>query len=408
MEGDSKSSCWGRHVYILLGIVMVSVYLLGGVAFSVVIQLIGTQQQSTWDKPYLEAYFYHAVWALLTPVAVGIFFLERLRKPQLPRRLPWRPLVLWGLFSGPCICFSSFFYYMALSRLPLAISSALLQGYFLLVFALSVPLLHERVTLAKLLSSLLCLAGLGLTAWSGLQSDDPNNNLLNVTSNVTFFLTSSSSSSSSSPSSSINFFPSSFFSSSHGQLVCCPVWGYLFLAANIILASIYQVVWAYLMNPVRDTFQRSFFLGFFGISATGLSCLLICWIGIVVGNFTQWEVFSLPSSAAAWRLVGLGTALDFLLNIANLLCIVLVSPVFVTVAALLVIPLNVMAQWLLTLFNPTSSPSPALLNAPGWAGMTLIVVGCALFQLADTCLEWWKQRKQNKTKGYQEIEPINE
>jgi drug/metabolite transporter (DMT)-like permease len=131
-------------------------------------QLLGTGAEGKWSKPYFESFLYHAVWALLLPVAYLYYYLE---KKWVTRKnnatyppIPYRQLLIWGktvtffsffflyfnlslrigAFSGPAIVFSSLFYFLEISRLTLSIASALVQCYFLIVFILSYFFLGER------------------------------------------------------------------------------------------------------------------------------------------------------------------------------------------------------------------------------------------------------------------------
>jgi hypothetical protein len=45
------------------------------------------------------------------------------------------------------------------------------------------------------------------------------------------------------------------------QLECCTWSGYLFLFGTMVIASVYQVVWAKIMNPVKLAFGKSIVLG---------------------------------------------------------------------------------------------------------------------------------------------------
>jgi drug/metabolite transporter (DMT)-like permease len=129
-------------------------------------QLLGTGAEGKWSKPYFESFLYHAVWALLLPVAYLYYYLE---KKWVTRKndatyppVPYRQLLIWGkdeffsfclfnlslrigAFSGPAIVFSSLFYFLEISRLTLSIASALVQCYFLIVFILSYFFLDERL-----------------------------------------------------------------------------------------------------------------------------------------------------------------------------------------------------------------------------------------------------------------------
>lgn len=97
-----------------LGIFFLSVYLMAGVIFSLVIQLIGTGQEGAWAKPYFESFLFHAIWILVIPIAAIIYFAEKKirsiydaeKKNPYPE-VPWRVLFIWGLYSGPSIVISS-------------------------------------------------------------------------------------------------------------------------------------------------------------------------------------------------------------------------------------------------------------------------------------------------------------
>lgn len=303
--------------------------------FSQTVQLIGT---STWSKPYFESYLYHSIWVLILPLAYSIYFVEKKfsGKGDAYPKIPYRELLLWAAFSGPAILLTSWFYYMMEARVTLSVASAMVQCYFLIIFALSFLLLGERITLIKVSSSVICVAGLVLVAVSGLQSDDGS-----------------------------------------GNLICCGWSGYLYLVASMIISALYQVMWAVIMDPVKGPFGRGLSLSFFGISFVGISALVIGWLGIVIGHFSGWEPFELPPAGVALDSVLIVCSMDFLLNLANLLAIFFINPTFVTVGGLLAIPLNIISQWIFY----STLPLPV-----GWGGMILIIFGCFLFETGDWLL----------------------
>jgi hypothetical protein len=158
-------------------------------------------------------------------------------------------------------------YFLSLSRLPLSIASAIAQCYFLVVFVISVFVFVEekvtlhlsitcakisQVTLFRVLSSAVCCGGLAMAAVSGLEN------------------------------------------SSQGLLLCCTWSGILFLLGSMVMSAVYQVVWVWLMNRVKEPFGKSLFLGFAGLTSTGVFALLFGWIGIVIGHYTGTEPFELP------------------------------------------------------------------------------------------------------------------
>ncbi len=92
----------------VLGCIFLSVYLLAGVIFSLVVQLIGTGQEGAWAKPYFESFLYHAVWVLVAPIALLVYWIERWHKKGVYPDVPWKTLFIWGLYSGPAIVISSY------------------------------------------------------------------------------------------------------------------------------------------------------------------------------------------------------------------------------------------------------------------------------------------------------------
>ena len=146
------------------------------------------------------------------------------------------------------------------------------------------------------------------------------------------------------------------------------------------------------MSPVKGRFGNSIVLGLFGIGFAGVFCLLIMWLGLIVGNYTGWERFELPPPGAALNGVFVSCAMDFVLNTCNLIAIGFVGPTIFTVGALLLIPLNVLAQFF---FFGT------LPNAMGWSGITIIVVGCLCFELGDFVYDrYFRQPESNRVKFY--------
>ena len=329
-----------------LGSIFLGIYLLAGVVFSVAVQLLGTSPKGEWNKPYFESFFYHAVWVLVVPVAWIVLLIERRRHHGVFPPVPWRQLVIWGGFSGPGIVISSFLYFLALARLPLSLNSAIAQCYFVFVFVLSLLLFkEEKATLFRIVALAVCIGGVSMTAVSGLQQN----------------------------------------SGGDTHLLCCTWDGYLFLLASMVVSAVYQIMWSLVMRPVKDAFGNSLFLGFAGLASTGVSSLALTWIGLVIGNYSGLETFELPPVGPVLDGVFISCGMDFLLNGANLFAILFVSPIFVSVGSLLLVPLNIIAQFI---FSKTSP------NALGWSGIVLILVGCVGFEMGE--LIWTKIRGKGK------------
>ncbi len=62
-----------------------------------------------------------------------------------------------------------------------------------------------------------------------------------------------------------------------------------------------------------------------------------------------------------------------------------VSPVFVSVGSLLLIPLNTFAQLVIVRTS---------ISGMGWAGMALIMIGCLAFEISDILVERFRKKKE--------------
>ncbi len=181
-------------------------------------------------------------------------------------------------------------YFLSLSRLPLSIASAIAQCYFLVVFVISVFVFAEekvallvesgkfafcspsrQVTLFRVLASAVCCGGLAMAAVSGLENTTPN------------------------------------------KLLCCTWSGILFLLGSMVMSAVYQVVWSWLMNRVKEPFGKSLFLGFAGLTSTGIFALLFGWIGIVIGHYTGTEPFELPPAGPVLDGVLISCGMEYVL-----------------------------------------------------------------------------------------------
>jgi drug/metabolite transporter (DMT)-like permease len=80
----------------------------------------------------------------------------------LPRtRLPLAALV------GGLMAVGSIFYVLAISKLPVGLASAIATSYVVIVLALSWVVLHESMSIPKLIGAALTLAGVALLSWTG-------------------------------------------------------------------------------------------------------------------------------------------------------------------------------------------------------------------------------------------------
>ena len=333
-----------------LGIFFLTLYILAGVVFSQVVQLTGTGQEGKYSKPYFESYLYHSIWVVVVPMALAVYHIEKrlfLRRNPLATYpgIPWRQLIQWGAFSGPAIVMTSFFYFMMEARLTLSVASAIVQCYFLLIFALSYFLLGEKITLIKVVASIVCVAGLTMTAISGLDGGEAS------------------------------------------HLICCKYSGYLFMIGSMIISASYQVAWAYIMNPIKAPFGRALSLGFMGIASCGCSTLVVMWIGIIIGNYSGWEPFELPPVGRPLDGIVLTASMDFVLNLSNLIAIGFINPTFVTVGGLLLIPLNVLSQFVFY---------GSLPSALEWVGVAVIIVGSILFETGDIVYQRYAAKHSKK------------
>jgi hypothetical protein len=77
-------------------------------------------------------------------------------------------------------------------------------------------------------------------------------------------------------------------------LLCCTWSGILFLLGSMVMSAVYQVLWCWLTDRIKEPFGKSLFLGFAGIASAGVFALLFGWIGLVVGHYTGTEPFQLP------------------------------------------------------------------------------------------------------------------
>jgi drug/metabolite transporter (DMT)-like permease len=147
---------------LVLGSICILVNVVTSVAFLFIVQQLGDGTTQQWDKPWFQVTVYHGVWVLMLPVAIGIQHYQQ-QKHDAPVPIAWRRMALWGFTGGPLLVCSAFLNYLSLSRLSLFANSALSNSVFVLIFAASVVLLREPVTLSKVSNTISCFLIMLLT-----------------------------------------------------------------------------------------------------------------------------------------------------------------------------------------------------------------------------------------------------
>ena len=309
---------------LILGGVCVLALVITWVAQAQIIGALGSSTEVKWNKPYSLSFGIHCIWMLALPPAMGLHWWQRQSLP----RLPWKRLAFYGLTMSIPITGGGYCWYVSLAITTLSVNTAVYNSLFLLVFVMSIIFLKEKLTVFKLNGALQALGGLVLIGIGALwTAADASRNE--------------------------------------------PI-GYVYLIISMASFALLPVVFVKVFPPaISKPFERTPILGLMGVGAIGVANLLVCWLGIVILHYANVETFELPYGSGLVSMI-LSGLMDVVLNNALLIGSLLVSPTFMSVGALLTIPVGVVLQLII---QGTS------INWVQGIGLSLILSGCLTFEV---------------------------
>ena len=298
--------------------------------------------EESYDKPMFVSYIVH--FSYLVFIIIWIVFYYILGNWKFKKfkegSFSWKySIFISFVFTLIIFCYN-YTWYLSLPRTEVAANTAIYESAPAFVFIFSIPILGESVNLSKVFSLLISLVGVTLiTVFQTNQPSTNNTTLINVTTNI---------SNSTSPSVSENS-PSPL--------------GYILVIVSTILYSLYEVLYKRFATKKDDTAPIMNTIRLLGL--IGIWYIIIVAPFIVIAHFTGLERFELPSINVALVIL-LSSTLDAISNILILLGIILSSPLFVSMGALLALPSSALADFLV---------HGEVMNTWSMIGAMLIILG---------------------------------
>lgn len=333
-----------------------------------------------------------AMLLLWLPMAV-VRWRRQTGAPLLPGPVPAAQLILVGLALSMVGVGVSWTWYLSLNHTAAAVNAAIFQSSAAAVFALSVPLLGERATITKVAALSTCLVGVAVVASApappsadGEVTPSPVGYVWVCVATLLYALFQVlygrfteqrvttcvdicrrgyvSAHSAEERRAAVRTrdvseggkSESEFVETAEAPLISTP-------------ASLEPPAGSPAVSPVMTPIEQAEISAFM-VGVLGVGVLALTWPLFFVLDATGAEPFAWPSPEAA-RKIGISCALDTAFSASLLLCILLTTPLYTSLASILVVPFTALADWVLHGFAPT--PQAAV-------GMALIGVGFALLQ----------------------------
>ncbi|XP_065918998.1 uncharacterized protein [Dysidea avara] len=271
--------------------------------------------------PYLLVYWIHSFYSLMYIVwKIWRIFPGGYKCNRVGDGLisPRRMLIITGYLSFISLI-SSYFWYLSLSGTSVAVNSSIYQSSPAVVFMLAIPLLGEVITLVKLISLMMSVGGacvVGIYSNRHDSSNNTNGDSIPAEWNITSFVASTS-------------------TASHDKTT--PL-GIMYLLLAVSTFALLQVSIKKLSSPPGDPAAIPNSLRTLGLM--GVHTLLWMWPPIFILHYAGIEVFSWPSRYTL-MLMAVSAGVEVVNTASVITCIALVSPMFTSVGAILVIPASV-------------------------------------------------------------------
>lgn len=233
-----------------------------------------------------------------------------------------RTLLLSGVFSTLYMA-QNYLVVLAYQFGSVTVTNALWQSSSLIVYALSIWILREKLLLLKVVAVVLGLLGVVLLS----VSNDPG------------------------------------ATGGHGLL------GVLLALGSAAMTAVYAV----LFKRFGEAKSGTLLLATLHMGLIGVWHVVFFWVGIPILHATGWEPWQWPS-AQEWARVALSALIAFIVNALTMLTIVLTTPLLVSVGMALVVP----ASWIA---DSVSKPH-FVIDALGISGICIVIVAFLLLNLA--------------------------
>ncbi|KAI9823728.1 MAG: hypothetical protein M1832_002285 [Thelocarpon impressellum] len=345
------------------------------------------QHELGWKKAYCMLYLTHGSWSMLWPTQLLIL---KLRKPKVPwrvfmrqhlhqirttaqmvetrelhpsprqqQRSPLPYMLRMTAFVTTALTVAGGSWYVAVDLTTASDLTAIYNCSAFFAYAFSIPLLHEKLRLDKMMSVAVAIIGVLVVAYGDTAQVKHGGK----------------------SGGSVGGGPDADGSEATNRAL-----GNVIIGIGSVLYGLYEVLYKRLACPPEGTSpgRGMIFANTFG-GLIGTFTLLVLWIPLPILHMTGIEPFELPRGEAAWMLL-ISVLANATFSGSFLVLISLTSPVLSSVAALLTIFLVAIVDWFIT----GKALSPAAV-----AGGVLIIAAFLL-------LSWstWREMNEEKRKKY--------
>ena len=326
--------------------------------------------EDTYNKPIFISYVVHSSYLVFFLIWIALRYFPgqwgyQKKKPV----YSWKYYLLISCILTVIVFCFNYSWYLSLPRTEVSANTAIYETATAFVFILSVPILGERVTLIKVLSLVISIIGVCLISIFPSVATNSTVIIANITNN-------SNNSSHLTPTEAN---PSAL--------------GYCLVIASTLLYSLYEVLYKRLATSQRDTapiMNSVRMLGLIGIWYMALVAPFL-----LIAHLTGLESFQLPSTRAA-LLILLSSVLDSFSNILILFGIVLSSPLFVSMGALLALPASAAADYIV---------HNIVMNYLSMAGALLILIGFVGFAFSAYLNEHTRKNQDPNASKWFKLKP---
>ena len=302
--------------------------------------------EETYNKPIFISYIVHSSYLVFFLIWLVLRYIPGNWRYQKKKVIyTWKYYLLIScIFTVLVFCFN-YSWYLSLPRTEVAANTAIYEAATAFVFILSVPILGERVTLIKVLSLTVSISGVCLVSIFPSVAATNNTVIIGNLSNI-----------------------------SNGSAHPIPTasdptaLGYCLVIVSTVIYSLYEVLYKRLATSQRDTAPIMNTVRMLGL--IGIWYMILIAPFLLIAHFTGLERFELPSTRVA-LLILLSSVLDGFSNILILFGIVLSSPLFISMGALLALPASAAADYIIhNIVMNYLSMLGALLIITGFVGFT--------------------------------------
>ena len=275
--------------------------------------------EKIYNKPIFISYVVHSsyLFFLLAWLVLRYFPLVIKSRKLQPSFYSFKYYLLISFFFTIVIFAFNYTWYLSLPRTEVSTNTAIYESATAFVFLISVPILGERVTLVKVLSLIISIGGVCLISLS------PSGSATNHTI--------------------INFTNLSNITTLNDSIISESTLGYFLVVLSTIIYSLYEVLYKRFATSPKDTAPIVNTIRILGL--IGIWYIILVAPFLIIAHFTGLERFELPSLNVALEIL-LNSVLDSFSNILILIGIVLSSPLFISMGALLALPTSMLADYI--------------------------------------------------------------